>query len=273
MVPKVNVVCSAVKFSRQPARSLWCISTFQYEVSWLTKSVYKWPLTQQVHNCAGWPHRSCKHNLWREHLAFRYLPNMQRRGEKSGEGNDEWLSLGTDFLLQADGAYQKDITDWWRIKQVILSLEEQWAYRRTSCVRLRMEAGVTKSWTTRQRGILETQLLGDLVGVLKFLIQIACLPHFLGGWKQVSWFCAVVLRLAGMRWEPVTVMNEREACVYLKQKGNLSWWGHKRMDDPTDHVTIWFCSFGVYLRHQGQDSLSPSELVLVGSTFALGAFL
>lgn len=124
MVPKVNVVCSAVKFSRQPARSLWCISTFQYEVRWLTKSVYKWPLTQQVHNCAGWPHRSCKHNLWREHLAFRYLPNMQRRGEKSGEGNDEWLSLGTDFLLQAEGAYQKDITDWWRIKQVILSLEE-----------------------------------------------------------------------------------------------------------------------------------------------------
>ena len=97
---------------------------------------------------------------------------------------------------------------------------------------------MTKSWTTRQRGLLETQLLSDLVGVLKFLIQIACLLHFLGGWKQVSRLSAVVLRLAGMRWEPVTVMNEREACVYLKQKGNLSWWGHKRMDDPTDHVTI-----------------------------------
>ena len=81
-------------------------------------------------------------------------------------------------------------------------------------------------------------LLSDLVGVLKFLIQIPCSLHFLGRWKQVSQFSAVVLRLAGMRWEPVTVMNEREACVYLKQKDNLSWWGQKKMDGPTDHVTI-----------------------------------
>lgn len=76
----------------------------------------------------------------------------------------------------------------------------------------------------------------------------------------MSRFFAIVLGLAGVRWKPVTVMSECEACVYLKQKSNLSWWEQNRVDDPTDHVPIWFISFGdrVKPRCHGQTFLSPS---------------
>lgn len=83
-------------------------------------------------------------------------------------------------------------------------------------VRLRIKAGMTNSYAIRKHVLLEIRLLNYLVRVFKFAIRMPRLLHFLCRWKQVSWFFAIVLGLAGMKLKPVRVINEQEGCVYFK---------------------------------------------------------
>lgn len=83
-------------------------------------------------------------------------------------------------------------------------------------VRLSIKAGMTNSGAIRNHVLLEIRLLNYLVRVFKFAIRIPHLFHFLCRWKQVSWFFAIVLGLAGMKLKPVRVINEQEGGVYFK---------------------------------------------------------
>lgn len=82
-------------------------------------------------------------------------------------------------------------------------------------VRLSIKAGMTNSGAIRKHVLLEIRLL-NLVRVFKFATRIPRLFHFLCRWKQVSWFFAIVLGLAGMKLKPVRVINEQEGGVYFK---------------------------------------------------------
>lgn len=75
---------------------------------------------------------------------------------------------------------------------------------------------MTNSCAIRKHVLLEVRRFCSLVRVLKFAIQIPCSFHFLCRWKQVSWFLATVLGLAGTKLQPVTVINECEGPVYFK---------------------------------------------------------